>query len=67
MTQYFKYELTTFSTSLFKDNAMRNTQKSQLAKALTNGVKPADCSVRRAVYVIWLSTLAWQHSHAVCI
>ena len=30
---------------------MRKTQKSQLAKAITTGVEPADCSVS-AVYLI---------------
>ena len=38
MTQYFKYELAAFPTSLFKDKVMRKTQKSQLAKALTTGM-----------------------------
>ena len=51
MTQYFKYELTAFLTSLFKETGMRKMQKSQLAKAITTGVEPAECSVR-AVYVI---------------
>ena len=49
MAQHFMYALTAFPTSL-KDNAMRKTQKSQLAKALTTGVEPADCSA--TVYVI---------------
>ena len=51
MTQYFKYELTAFPTSLFKEAGMCKTQKSQLAKAITTGVESADCSVS-AVYVI---------------
>ena len=46
MAQHFMYALTVFPTSLFKDNAMRKTQKSQLAKALTTGVEPVDCSAR---------------------
>ena len=51
MTQYFKYELTAFPTSLFKDACMHIRLKSQLAKAITTGVEPTDCSVS-AVYVI---------------
>ena len=56
ITQYFKYELIAFPTSLFKDAGMRKMQKSQLAKAITTGVEPADCSVS-AVYVIDGGTL----------
>ena len=51
VTQYFKYELTAFPTSLFKDAGIRKMQKSQLAKAITTCVEPADFSVS-AVYVI---------------
>ena len=51
VTQYFKYELTAFPTFLFKEAGMRKTQKSQLAKAITTGVEPADCSVS-AIYLI---------------
>ena len=51
MIQYFKYELTAFPTSLFKDAGIRKMQKSQLAKAITTCVEPADFSVS-AVYVI---------------
>ena len=56
MTQYFKYELTAFPTSLFKDAGMLKMQISQLAKAITTDVEPADCSVS-AVYVIDVGTL----------
>ena len=38
MIPYFSYELAAIPTSLFRDSAMRKTQKSQLAKALTNDV-----------------------------
>ena len=36
MIPYFSYELTAIPTSLFKDGAMRKTQKSQLAKIVTS-------------------------------
>ena len=39
MIPYFSYELAAIPTSLFRDSAMRKTQKSQLAKALTNDVQ----------------------------
>ena len=77
ITQYFKYELTAFPISLFKDAGMRKTQKSQLAKAITTGVEPADRSVR-AVYVIdggallrktkWANKATYKYicSQAVC-
>ena len=47
----FEYELTVIPTSLFKDNTMRKTAKSQLAKALTNNVQPHQQNVQ-ATYVI---------------
>ena len=51
ITPYFDYELTVIPTSLFKDNSMRKTAKSQLAKALTNNVKPCEQNIQ-AKYVI---------------
>ena len=36
---YFSYELSAEPTSLFKDKYMRKTDKSQLAKAICNGVE----------------------------
>ena len=51
MIPYFSYELTAIPTSLFKDGAMRKTQKSQLAKIVTSDVQPAECNVRTS-YVI---------------
>ena len=38
MSPYFDYELTSFPTSLFKDNLMRKSMKTQLAKSLTDSV-----------------------------
>ena len=38
MIPYFSYALAAIPMSLFRDSAMRKTQKSQLAKALTNDV-----------------------------
>ena len=46
MIPYFSYELTTIPTSLFKDSAMRKTQKSQLAKTIASGVELAERDVR---------------------
>ncbi len=42
MGPFFDYELTTIPTSLFKDNAMRKTEKAQLAKALKKAVQPCE-------------------------
>jgi hypothetical protein len=39
MAPYFDYELTAMSTSLFKDNFMRKSVKSQLAQALEKEVQ----------------------------
>ena len=41
MAPYFGYELTAMPTSLFKDNVMRKSVKSQLAQALGNAVQPS--------------------------
>ena len=41
MLPFFEYELTSIPTSLFKDCYMRKSQKSQLAKALQEGVQPS--------------------------
>ena len=63
MGPYFRYELTSIPTSLFKDRFMRKSQKSQLAKFLQNGVNP---SVQNpgAMYVIdggaLLHRVKWQ-------
>ncbi len=42
MGPFFNYELTTIPTSLFKDNAMRKTEKAQLSKVLKQGVQPCE-------------------------
>ena len=44
MSPYFEYELTSFPTSLFKENFMRKAVKAQLAKSITDSV---DCSEYR--------------------
>ena len=51
ISSYFEYELTVIPTSIFKDNMMRKTAKSQLAKALSNDVEPCEQNVQ-AKYVI---------------
>ena len=38
MSPYFDYELTSFPTSLFKDNFMCKSVKAQLTKPLTDSV-----------------------------
>ena len=51
ISPYFDYELTVIPTSLFKDNTMRKTPKSQLAKAVANNVQPCEHNVQ-ATHVI---------------
>lgn len=51
MAPYFQYELSPIPTSLFKDNAMRKAEKSQLAKALQSGVEPCQLK-QQLVYVL---------------
>ena len=51
MAPYFDYELTTVPTSLFKDNTLRKTVKSELAKALANSVPPSERKMS-AMYVL---------------
>ena len=48
MAPFFNYELTTI---LFKDNALRKTDKAQLARGLKNAVQPSALSLR-AKYVL---------------
>ncbi len=48
---FFKYELTTIATSLFKDNAMRKTDKSRLALSFTQGVQPSERNTQ-AIHVL---------------
>ena len=42
MVPFFDYELTTIPTALFKDNAMRKTEKAQLARAIKLAVQPSE-------------------------
>ena len=51
ISPYFDYELTVIPTSLFKDNTMRKTPMSQLAKAVANNVRPCEHNVQ-ATHVI---------------
>ena len=51
MAPFFKYELTTIPTSLFKDNYLQKTDKAQLSKGLKNLVEPSAIS-SRARYVL---------------
>ena len=51
MALFLCYELTTFPTSLFKNNALRKNDKSQLARNLKNNVEPSTRSIR-AEYVL---------------
>ena len=46
MVPFFDYELTTIPTTLFKDNAMRKTEKAQLARAIKQAVQPSERSMR---------------------
>ena len=41
MFPFFRNELTSIRTSLFKDNYLRKTDKAQLSKALKNFVEPS--------------------------
>lgn len=51
MAPFFEYELTTIPTSLFKDNAMRKTDKSRLAQAFKQAVQPSERNTR-AIHVL---------------
>ncbi|XP_065911780.1 uncharacterized protein [Dysidea avara] len=51
MAQFFNYELTTIPTSLFKDNYLRKTDKSQLSRGLKNSVEPSALNIQ-AKYVL---------------
>jgi len=51
MTPFFNYELTTVSTSLFKDNYLQKTDKAQLQIALKNLVEPLVLN-SQATYVL---------------
>ena len=51
MVPFFCYKLTTLSTSLFKNNALRKNDKSQIARNLKNNVEPSTRSIR-AEYVV---------------
>ena len=51
ISPYFDYELTVIPTSLFKDNTMRKTPKSQLATAVANNMQPCEHNVQ-ATHVI---------------
>ena len=51
ISSYFEYELTVIPTSIFKDNMMHKTAKSQLVKALSNDVEPCEQNIQ-AKYVI---------------
>ena len=46
---FFEYELTTIPTSLFKDNMMRKTDKSRLARALKEGIQSCE---QQGIYVL---------------
>ena len=49
MAPFWEYELTTIPTSLFKDKAMRKTDKSRLAQAFKQTVQPSEQNTR-AIY-----------------
>ena len=51
MAPFLEYELTTIPTSLFKDNAMRKTDKSRLAQAFKQAVQPSERNTR-AIHVL---------------
>ncbi len=51
MATFFSYELTTILTSLFKDNGLRKTDKSQLVKGLKSSVEPFPLNIQ-AKYIL---------------
>ena len=49
---FFEYELTTIPTALFKDNIMRRTDKSQLGRALKDGIQPCESLEEQGMFVL---------------